>query len=276
MSQLGVVYKITNPEGAVYVGSTKDFKQRIAHYRVLACKGQKRLYESLKKYGYDKHALEIVCSVPYYELKKKERDIGILFNALDLKIGLNDILPGYGNIKQLRSEKYKEGHRERSDSQIGKSLTLDTKAKMSKNSNRHSPSNETKAKAKAKLARPIFQFSMDGIFICEFESTADASRATGISRKNITYNLNNKHSLSAGGYVWKFKDGIIKGKNHRKVIQMDLNGTIMKTHDSICEAARSVNVDHTSIRYVAQGKGQTAGGYKWKYFNEERSGLCLH
>jgi group I intron endonuclease len=271
--KLGCVYKITNPVEAVYVGSTKSFKKRISHYRRLACEAQPRLYESLIKYGYENHKIEIIEWVPFSELKKREREIGIFYNALDYKMGLNCFLPGYGNLKELRSEEWKKGHRKRSDMQIGRQLTGVTKEKMSKNSSRHTPSDETKSKAKEKLVRPIIQFDKSGNIINEFESATVASIVTGVGRSSIKENLNGRNK-TGGGFIWKFKDGIIKGKNHKKVIQMDINGTIMKIHESVSEAARSINVDWSAIRYVATGKGVTAGGYKWKYFNEERRLIC--
>jgi group I intron endonuclease len=270
---LGCVYKITNPVEAVYVGSTKSFKFRMGYYRRLNCKHQTKLYESLIKYGYENHKIEAIEWVPYSELKKREREMGIFYNVLDAKMGLNCFLPGYDGLKGLISEEWKKGHRERSNMQIGRQLSNSTKEKMAKNSSRHKPSNETIMKSKKKLSRPILQLDESGNIVNEFESATIASIVTGIGRSSIKENLNGR-SKTGGGFIWKFKDGVIKGKNHKKVIQMDINGTIMKIHESVSEAARSINVDWSAIRYVATGKGVTAGGYKWKYFNEERRLTC--
>mgnify|MGYP003353473059 CR=1 FL=1 len=50
----GKIYKITNTEnGLIYIGCTIDWKRRFSEYRRLSMVGQKKLYNSLKKYGYE-------------------------------------------------------------------------------------------------------------------------------------------------------------------------------------------------------------------------------
>ena len=56
----GVIYKITNPNGKIYVGCTIDWKRRFSEYRRLSMVGQRKLYNSLKKYGYENHIFEII------------------------------------------------------------------------------------------------------------------------------------------------------------------------------------------------------------------------
>jgi group I intron endonuclease len=56
----GVIYKITNPKGKVYIGCTINFKRRLSEYRRLSMAGQIKLYNSLVKYGYNNHKFEII------------------------------------------------------------------------------------------------------------------------------------------------------------------------------------------------------------------------
>ena len=56
----GVIYKITNPTGKIYIGCTIDWKRRFSEYRRLSMVGQRKLYNSLKKYGYENHVFEII------------------------------------------------------------------------------------------------------------------------------------------------------------------------------------------------------------------------
>jgi group I intron endonuclease len=56
----GVIYKITNPTGKIYIGCTIDWKRRFSEYRRLSMADQKKLYNSLKKYGYENHIFEII------------------------------------------------------------------------------------------------------------------------------------------------------------------------------------------------------------------------
>ena len=45
------IYKITNPNGKVYIGQSIDIDKRWNKYKVKNCKPQIRLYNSLNKYG---------------------------------------------------------------------------------------------------------------------------------------------------------------------------------------------------------------------------------
>lgn len=56
----GAVYKIISPEGRVYIGKTKNLKQRFTKYSNLLCEQQKKLYNSFFKHGFYNHTLEII------------------------------------------------------------------------------------------------------------------------------------------------------------------------------------------------------------------------
>ena len=66
------IYKITNPKGKVYIGYSKDIENRFKYYKRLNCKGQRKLYNSLKKYGPDNHIFEIVEECNLVDLNLKE------------------------------------------------------------------------------------------------------------------------------------------------------------------------------------------------------------
>lgn len=53
--------------------------------------------------------------------------------------------------------------------------------------------------------RPVSQYSIDGNFIDEFYSAAQASRETGVCRPNITKCCSGERRW-AGGFVWKYTD----------------------------------------------------------------------
>ena len=54
-----------------------------------------------------------------------------------------------------------------------------------------------------KRSKGVLQFSMDGEFITEFPSIAEAARKKGLNRGNIS-NCCNGRDKSAGGFIWKF------------------------------------------------------------------------
>lgn len=55
-----------------------------------------------------------------------------------------------------------------------------------------------------KWSKPIAQYDLEGNIIDSFESIIDAERKTGISRRRIRYELNNKGLKHNTGYIWEY------------------------------------------------------------------------
>ena len=98
-----LIYKITNPNGKVYVGSTINLKDRIYRYKTNRVKHQIKISRSIEKYGWDKHFLEVIftCDVSeryFYEnklgkelidkrkLEDKEREITLKLEDVEFNI----------------------------------------------------------------------------------------------------------------------------------------------------------------------------------------------
>lgn len=86
------VYKITSPSKKIYVGSTSNLKLRIKKYRTADCKPQTKLYNSLKKYGFNNHKFEIITECNMDIMFKLESYYGQLYNSIG-ENGLNLRLP---------------------------------------------------------------------------------------------------------------------------------------------------------------------------------------
>lgn len=83
------VYKITNPSGKIYIGSTNNFKRRISEYKYKTCKDQVRLYNSLKKYGFNNHNILLIEKCSLENLYNRERYWQEYYNVIDRDKGLN-------------------------------------------------------------------------------------------------------------------------------------------------------------------------------------------
>jgi group I intron endonuclease len=61
---IGYIYKITNPNGRIYIGQTKNINKRKSYYKS-KFKGQPLLHKSIFKYGYESHIIEIIdeCNI---------------------------------------------------------------------------------------------------------------------------------------------------------------------------------------------------------------------
>lgn len=51
----------------------------------------------------------------------------------------------------------------------------------------------------------------------------------------------------------------------KAVLQMNIDGTIIREYHSVTEAERQLNISHQNIVKVCQGKRKTCGGYRWAY-----------
>lgn len=60
--------------------------------------------------------------------------------------------------------------------------------------------------AAEKSSKTVIQYTKNDEFVAEYKSTQEASRQTGISQGHISSVCNGKRK-SAGGYVWKYKNG---------------------------------------------------------------------
>jgi len=77
------IYKITSPNGKIYIGQSINIEKRIIRYRNLHCKSQPKIYNSIRKYGWNKHLFEILLECEINELNDKERYFQDLFNAIE-------------------------------------------------------------------------------------------------------------------------------------------------------------------------------------------------
>ena len=145
-----------------------------------AFKGKKHTEETRKK-------ISIANKGKHHTEETKQK---ISTSLKGLLIG--DKNPMYGKKPSL------ETRQKISNANKGKHHTEETKKKISNSKKGKHRSEETKKK----LSKIILQFTLDGIFICEWPSIKEAQSKLGI--KHISDCCNGKRK-SAGGFLWKFK-----------------------------------------------------------------------
>lgn len=59
------IYKITSPSGKVYIGQSRNIRNRFITYKRYSCKSQTKLYASLKLYGSSSHEFKIIHLLPH-------------------------------------------------------------------------------------------------------------------------------------------------------------------------------------------------------------------
>lgn len=98
------IYKITSPSERVYIGQSIDIENRFnEYYNLKNCKGQTRLYNSLKKYGIENHIFEIVTLCYEEQLNEFERDFQEAYDVIG-PMGMNCKLIGTKDRATKHSE----------------------------------------------------------------------------------------------------------------------------------------------------------------------------
>lgn len=62
--RIACIYKITSPNNKIYIGQTINFKKRIYGYRSCYKKGKSAIIDSMLKYGFYSHKIEIIYELP--------------------------------------------------------------------------------------------------------------------------------------------------------------------------------------------------------------------
>jgi group I intron endonuclease len=128
------IYKITSPNGRVYVGQSKDIYKRWVHYERLKCEQQKLLYYSLSKYGVKNHIFEIIHVCDKSDLDYLEKKYVLEFNSVEE--GLNIRYGGKnGEISEQQKKQISEkllGHTRTIESRIKQSETIKIKGTWNK------------------------------------------------------------------------------------------------------------------------------------------------
>lgn len=118
----GLIYKITNPPGRVYIGQTIRLKERMRSYVNGYCKNQTKIYNSLRKYGFDNHVLEILIVCPDFLLNVFEAHYIQEFDSVNVGLNISTEQFGYRTI-EVRSNISKK--------LTGRKASAETKLKMS-------------------------------------------------------------------------------------------------------------------------------------------------
>lgn len=83
------IYKITNPEGKIYIGCTSNFEKRMQAYRGNGCASQPKIHESINSFGFDAHTVEVLESDTTQDRES------FYINMYDaIKSGLNGVRTG--------------------------------------------------------------------------------------------------------------------------------------------------------------------------------------
>ena len=118
----------------------------------------------------------------------------------------------------------------------------------------------------------VIQYSLEGNYLSTYDSANQASSITGVDHWSICACCRNEYK-HAGGYQWKYENSDkiilpISIRTNFSVLQLDkATNKIIAEYPSLREASNQTGIASSTICNVCNGKGKTAGGFKWKYKN---------
>lgn len=226
------IYRIMSPSNRVYIGQSVNLYKRFNTYTRAECKNQTKLFRSFKKYGVDNHVFEILEICEAHELDDKEIYYSELYNSTCKDTGLN--VRDCGNGKGPLPESVK---RKISQSNKGKVITAETRAKISKTLQGNTPWN--------KGLKGAQQAWNKGVPCGEKQKKALSELWTGRLGKEST--------------------------SARVIQQLDMNGNLIAEHHGAREVERKFGYKFSGINRAARGERKTAYGYIWKYKERQRA-----
>lgn len=216
------IYKITNPNGKIYIGQSTDIEKRFNRYKQGDCKNQRVLFNSLIKYGWSNHTFEIIEECEKHELNKKERYYQDIFNVLSDN-GLNSTIVEENGIIKIFScetiENMSVAAKKRIVSEIrkqhqskmlsGRKYTDEHKSKISAANkgkehwwNKGKPTSEyQKQMASIKNKVKVYQYDINLNFIKEWDSIKSAGAYFNSKGTSITDCAKGKNK-TAFGFKW--------------------------------------------------------------------------
>ncbi len=211
---LSIIYKITSPSGKVYIGQTVNWQKRFTYYKNGNAKGQIILYNSINKYGWDAHKVELIQYFPLSEINQAEIAMIIKYNSYykDSEFGMNMTKGGdrtpfsrigkdHHSFGRIVSDKERERMKQLN---LGKKMSEEFKEKLRFSNLGKKMSPEAIQKTVDASSKPILQYSLFGDYIQTWKSAAEASRALKISLGNIRSCVKEIFGhIHAGNFIWK-------------------------------------------------------------------------
>lgn len=235
------IYKITNPNGKVYIGQSINIEKRFKQYKNLQnVSEQKALYNSFLKYGVENHLFEVIeeCSIEL--LNERERFYQEFYNVINK--GLNCFLTNTNEKKRVFSKETKEKMKESAKNKLfsdkhRKNIGIAvSKRDFMMSFKGHKHSEDTKK---------FLSESQKGILNHNFGKKASISTRKKMSLKSKGEKngmFGKKHSNET---ILKIQQNRTKPKNRKGVIVLDLSNGIF--YYSIKEASKISGINYITL-----------------------------
>lgn len=117
--------------------------------------------------------------------------------------------------------------------------------------------------------KAVKQYDKNGKFIKEWTYIKEAADNYNTTASNISKCCRrDKNHTTCAGYIWRHSDDklpVLDGITVKKLLQLDLNGNIVKEWDSATQACETGLFSAAGISNCCNGKIKTYKGFIWKF-----------
>jgi group I intron endonuclease len=253
------IYKITSSSGRVYVGQSINIEKRFEQHKFIKST-QSKLYNSIKKYGFENHVFEIIeeCSLEqlderetYYKQQELDKVGGDWSKVLFC--GLYDTGGG------PKSEQWKK------NISISKKTFFKDKNKSKNVIEKISQTHKGKPRPYIKgRVSPAKGKKLSTEHKLKIGNSNRGRKNSEEHKQRIS--LANKNSIKP-----KSKETCNKISNSLKksILQYDLQGNFIKKWDSAIDAESVLKINSKDINTNCRGITKKSHGYIWKYYTSK-------
>ena len=230
------VYKLTAPNGKVYIGITSR-DPKIRWNSGNGYKYNKHFYDAIQKYGWKNIKKDVLYSgISQEDAYRLEIELISKYRSNDREFGYNKSSGGESSVRGLHWHQSKETIEKKSQKMRGRKLTQEQRKKLSESLKGHASPNKGK----------------------HLSEEAKTKISNALKKWNAEHESPNK-----GRKYKKTQEAILAtSRGHYKPVVCVETGII---YESIMYAGIFTNIDHSSISAVCRGKRKSAGGYHWRY-----------
>jgi group I intron endonuclease len=262
----GIIYKVTNlTNGKVYIGQTTySLGKRMREHNYHAVNYNKTnvvFYQAIKKYGEDNFNWTVIdMAYNRAELDDKEEfwiDFYRSYVGFDDSHGYNMTLGGDGRSGYTH------------DDETRKKISMAHKGK--------------RTLGDSHVARKVMQFSLDGKLVSKYDSAIEGANAVNGKLQNITDCCRGEKSKTVMGFIWIYEDDYseeflkdrinnlpTKSTKSKRIVQLDMDGNYVATHESAYSAGKVMGSDRSSIIKCCKKKIRWHKNFVWVYEEDYR------
>lgn len=238
------------------------------------------IHKAIRKYGENNFEIIVLEECP--EEKLDEREIYWIDYYNTYNDGYNQTTGGDSLVQRIdRNNIYNLWDEGNSIDEIHK-ITGHGKHSIINILNEHSSYSSTESRRRgAKIGsknncKCVYMYNINGEYMREFVSIAEASNKTGTQRAGITACIHKKQK-SSNNYRWSLEKRKNIGENNtimnnkkKKVIKYDSENNFIEEFNSISKAAKSVGLKGLSGIIKACKNEKIYHGYKWEFKEDDK------